>query len=111
MAFQHAMMAGHSSVESALLRILDLFGEQAPTGTRWHSDLIARASKPLDNRPAILCKEVAAAVDETRRFRSIATHAYDHFDRLRAVPAANAAAELAAKLPAEIARFRHLVDP
>lgn len=111
MAFQHAMQAGHTSMESALLRILDLFAEQAPSGTRWHSDLIVRVSKPLGSRPAILDGTTAAAADETRRFRSIAAHAYDHFDRGRAAPAATAAALLAENLTAAIQAFRQTVDP
>ena len=32
MAFMHAMLAGQTSLETALLRILDLSGEEAPTG-------------------------------------------------------------------------------
>lgn len=111
MAFLHAMLAGYTSLESALLRILELLGEQAPTGARWHADLIARASHPLDDRPAILTGEAAAAADETRRFRSIAAHAYDNFDEARAVTAVEAAKLLVSALPSEIARFRQAIDP
>jgi hypothetical protein len=32
MAFLHAMLAGQTSLEAALLRILDLLAETAPTG-------------------------------------------------------------------------------
>jgi hypothetical protein len=32
MGFMHAMQSGQTSMEAALLRILDLCGEEAPTG-------------------------------------------------------------------------------
>lgn len=111
MAFLHAMLAGQTSLEAALLRILDLFQEQPPTGRRWHADLIARAARPLDERPAILTGAVAAAADETRRFRSIATHAYDNFDETRAAKAVDGAAILASLLAAQIDLFRSTTDP
>lgn len=111
MGFLHAMLAGHTSLESALLRILDLLGEQAPTGPRWHADLITRAARSLDDRPAILVGEAAAAAEETRRFRSVAAHAYDTFDKSRAAKAVEAADRLVSVLRSEIARFRQVIDP
>jgi hypothetical protein len=111
MAFLHAMLAGHTSLETALLRILDLLGEQPPTGASWHADLISRVSRALDNRPAIVTDPVAAAAHETRRFRSIAAHAYDNFDESRASKAIESADVLSRLLPAQIARFRQIVDP
>jgi hypothetical protein len=111
MAFLHAMLAGHTSLESALLRILELLREQAPTGSRWHADLIARAASSLDDRPAILTGEAAAAAAETGRFRSVAVHAYDNFDEARAARAVASAGVLAALLPSEIAHFRQAIDP
>ncbi len=98
-------------MEAALLRILDLFSEQAPTGTRWHADPISRAARDCGDRPTVLRAGIAAAANETRRFRSVAAHAYDHFDKQRAAPAVAAAATLAKNLSAEMARFRELVDP
>ena len=111
MAFLHAMLAGHTSLEAALIRILELLGEQAPAGSRWHADLIARTTRSFSNRPAILTGEAAAAAGETRRFRRVATHAYDNFDEALATRAVEAAAVLAARLPGEIARFRQAIDP
>lgn len=111
MAFQHAMQSGQTSLEAALLRILDLFQEQAPTGARWHADLIARVQQAVNGRPAILTGEVAAAADETRRFRNIAAHAYDAFDHTRATRAVEGAALLVSSLPADITRFRQVADP
>ncbi len=65
MAFMHAMQSGHTSLEAALLRILDLLGEEAPSGRDWHADLIRRAARPLAGRPAILAQAVADAANET----------------------------------------------
>lgn len=111
MAFLHAMLAGHTSLESALLRILDLLGEQPPTGARWHADLIGRVTRALPGRPPILTAGIAAATEETRRFRSVAAHAYDNLDENRAAKAVEAAAVLVAGLSSEVARFRQAVDP
>jgi hypothetical protein len=111
MAFLHAMLAGQASLEAALLRILGLLAEEAPTGARWHADLIARATRRLGERPPILTGEAAAAAEETRRFRSVAAHAYDNFDEARAAKAVESAACLASLLALEIARFRQAVDP
>lgn len=63
MGFMHAMQSGHTSLETTLLRLLDLFGEEAPTGARWHADLIARAK--VGDRPAL----IALLPAEIARFR------------------------------------------
>ena len=111
MGFMHAMQSGHSSLESALLRILELCGEEAPTGARWHADLIARASSALGSRPAILTDEAARAANNTRQFRALAAHAYDNFDRTRATAAVDSASVLVTLLSQTIARFRQMIDP
>ena len=54
MAFMHAMYAGHTSMERALLRILEIQGEEAPSGRQWHADLIARVGMDVGNRSAVL---------------------------------------------------------
>jgi len=87
MAFMHAMQSGHTSLESALLRILDLLAEEAPSGRDWHADLIQRASRPIPGRPAILPASVAQAANETRRFRHVAMRNYGSFDPGLARPA------------------------
>jgi hypothetical protein len=111
MGFMHAMQSGQASIEVALLRILDLIGGEAPTGPRWHADLMTRVSRAVGARPAIFGAEAAKAASETRQFRSIAAHAYDSFDRTRAAPAVESARVLAAVLPEEIGRFRQAIDP
>lgn len=111
MAFMHAMQSGHTSLEAALLRILDLLGEEAPSGRDWHADLIRRAARSLAGRPAILAPAVADAANETRRFRHVAMRSYGTFDPSLAQPAVAAAGLLAASLADAAAAFRRQVDP
>jgi hypothetical protein len=111
MAFLHAMQSGHTSLENCLLRILEMLGEEAPTGSNWHADLIQRvsAARP-DARPAVLTGAVATAADETRRFRAVATRGYDNFDPGRSAPAVAAARVLAQELPGALTLFRNSLD-
>lgn len=111
MAFMHAMLAGHSSLEKALLRILQIQGEEAPTGSQWHADLIQRAGRSAESRPAILTPELVRAADRTRKFRHVAVRAYDSFDPDDAEPAVRAATKVAAGLAAAIAAYRQAIDP
>lgn len=114
MAMMHAMQAGHTSAEAALKRILDILGEERPTGEDWHETLILRLARPMEGsreRPAVLSRETAAALQETRRFRHIAAHGYDRFDPGLAAPSIRAARHIADEMEAEIKRFREIVDP
>lgn len=79
MGLMHAVQAGHTSLDNALLRILDLIDEPRPRGDAWHADLIVRVGQDVAQRPAILPPDLAASADETRRFRNRATRAYDNF--------------------------------
>jgi hypothetical protein len=111
MAFMHAMLAGHTSLEKALLRILKIQGEEAPSGGQWHADPIQRAGRTTDNRPAILPAAMVLAADRTRKFRHVAVRAYDTFDPDDAEPAVRAAEKVAAGFTAAIAAYRRTVDP
>jgi hypothetical protein len=114
MALMHAMQSGHTSMEGALLRVLDILDEDKPTGDRRHEDLIRRAARPIAGsraRPAILSPDAAAAADETRRFRNKATRGYSSFVASRAAPALEAARHLVEALPRDVARFRQEIDP
>ena len=53
MAFMHSMQSGHTSLESALVRIMDLLGEEPPTGRDWHADLIRRDYRGRPRNPAL----------------------------------------------------------
>ena len=115
MALMHAMQAGHTSLEGALKRVLELFGEEVPRGEQSHADLVRRVSRPLDlpghARPAILSPAVARDVDESRRFRHRATHDYDNFEPELATASIEAARRLAESLGPCITAFRDRVDP
>jgi hypothetical protein len=111
MAFMHAMHAGHTSVEKVLLRILEIQGEEVPSGRQWHADLIHRAARATNDRPAILPPDLELATDRTRKFRHFAAHAYDTFDPDDADPAVRAAEKVAAEFGAAIAAFRQAIDP
>ncbi len=111
MGFMHAMQAAHTSLEASLLRILDVVGEEHPTGQHWHADLVHRVSRPTEARPALVPADLAHAIDETRRFRNIAMRAYESFEQDRAKPAVAAASIIVADLPGAISRFRAAIDP
>jgi hypothetical protein len=113
MAFMHAMQAGHTSLEGALMRVLDLIGEQRPTGEHWHQDLIARVCRAVEGsnaRPPILSRKVCDAIDETRRFRNLAIRGYDSFDVGKARRTVSAAQTILDRLADEIAAFRTAID-
>jgi hypothetical protein len=111
MAFMHARLAGHTSMELGLLRILDLQGEEAPSGRQWHADLIARAGRGTAERPAILPPDLVRAADRTRKFRHVTAHTYDTFDPDDADPAVRAAERLVTGLETAVAAFRQAIDP
>ncbi|MXW86116.1 MAG: hypothetical protein F4103_03310, partial [Boseongicola sp. SB0673_bin_14] len=73
MALMHSMQCAHTSFENAMKRILEMLGEQAPSGESWHKDLVMRVSKSLKDRPAILDERLKDAAEETRSFRNIAS--------------------------------------
>lgn len=112
MALMHAVQSAHTSLESALIRILEMLGEERPIGDNWHSDLIKRVAVALPSkRPAVLSAELARSADETRRFRHRATHTYDDFQVPHATPTIEAAELLANGLVAEILAFKNVIDP
>jgi len=111
MAFMHAMHAGHTSMEKVLLRILEIQGEEAPSGRQWIADLIHRAARDTTDRPAILSPDLEHAADRTRKFRHFAAHAYDTFDPDDADPAVRAAEKVAAGFASAIVAYRQVIDP
>jgi len=111
-AFMHAMQSGHTSMESALCRILDILGEERPTGTAWQYDLILRVrSERPGSRPPILGPGAADHADETRRFRHLAMRTYGSFKATEAKKSVVAAKALSRDLPVEIERFKNAIDP
>lgn len=115
MALQHAMQAGHTSLENGLRGILEMLGEDPPTGPRRYEDLIRRVSRPVLmlglERSAILSREIGLDATETGRFRQLAMHEYDILDLERAAASIEAARRLSESLPTCIERFRAEADP
>ena len=112
MALMHALQSAYTSLEGALLRILEMLGEEKPVGENWHAALIKRVAAALPGqRPAILGERLAGAADEARRFRHRATQNYDSFQVQEATRTIGAAEMLANELRAEILIFRKIIDP
>ncbi len=112
MALMHALQSAHTSLESCLVRILAILGEERPVGFDWHADIIRRVSIPIaGKRPAIFGAAIAAAANETRKFRHRATHNYDSFEIQHVSSTIAAAQTLADKLLAEVEGFIRAVDP
>jgi hypothetical protein len=112
MAIMHALQSAHTSLESALVRILEMLGEERSVGENWHADLIKRvAAVRPGTRPAIQTARVAKAADETRRFRHRATHNYDDFEVEEVIPTIEAAMILANELDTTILRLKDIIDP
>ena len=112
MALMHSLQSAHTSLEGALLRILEMLGEERPVGENWHADLIKRVAMPRPGkRPAILPTHLAASADETRRFRHRATHNYDSFRVDECARTISAAELLRDHLQTAIAEFQIIIDP
>lgn len=112
MGFMHAMLAGHTSLESGLTRIFAILGEELSSGDRWHADLIDRAAREIPNeRPAIIPARTAKLAHDTRKFRHVAAKTYDSFEPTEAVNSVASATELASRIGADLASFKALIDP
>ncbi len=110
MGFMHAMMAGHTSLESAVLRVFDFYDEEPPSGETWHYDLIARAARSVGSRPALFNAEQYALVQRTRAFRHVSVRNYNRFDAELAKPAVTAASAVLIFLPTAFATLRRTLE-
>ena len=112
-AVLYAMLCGHTAFEDALLRTMAILEETPPSGSDWHTILIARAANTATGRrPPILDQSLAAAARETRDFRHVAAHGYRmEFDLMRARPAVDAGLVLARGIMPALAEFSAKVDP
>ena len=111
MAFMHSMQSAYTCLENSLRRILVLVGEDLPMGEGWHVDLVRRCARATTRRPAVVDAGLAAVIDETRRFRHIATRTYDSFVAGSASPAVEAAKAITRTFPLAIEQFKQQIDP
>ncbi len=112
MAFQHAMLAGYTSFENAVKRILVFIGEELPIGPDWHATFLRRISKPLPNRrPGLIGPQLFKAALDLMRFRHVAMHNYDGFEFDRAALTIRSAKTFVSLIDAELAAFRAAIDP
>ena len=111
-AFMHAVQSGHTSLENGLLRIFKTIGEAAPHDVGdLHDAVVRQAFEPVEGRGPILPTHLREVVDETRRARSLAMHAYERFTIDRADATAKAAHELSEALPDVLQAFIEQIDP
>jgi hypothetical protein len=111
MAVMHAMQSGHTSVEAAFQRLLRVLDEPVPTGPDSHADLMRRIHLTVPgDRPAIVSDELAAALDDTRKFRHVAMRSYDVFRVESALPAIASSKVVAKLLRQELEAFRAFLD-
>lgn len=111
MSLMQAMQSGYTSLEIALERILEILGEEKPTGANYHSDLLRRASREIKgDRPAIISGQLAEAIDEARRFRHVARKGYDSFRVEGAASAIKSAIVIRDELRQAIGVFRREIE-
>lgn len=112
MAFQHAMQAGYTAFETAMKRLLHLLDEPLPVGPDWHAILVKRLGRAVEgHRPAVIDADLLGRIQELRRFRHVAMHAYDDFQPHRAALPVEAAAAFIAGIDTAMTTFRAAVDP
>ena len=112
LAFMHAMQAGHTSLESGLVRIMKMVDEVPPEGDGWHADLAKRMSEPIEGkRPAFFAPDLARAADLPRRFRHVAARTYDDFNWEDARRPVEAAQVVVSSLMRAFEGFREGLDP
>lgn len=114
MALMHYMQSGHTAVENALVRVLNILGEEKPDGDDWHEALIRRLSNAMTGeheRPALLDESLAKDLRETKNFRHRATRSYDDFDIRYAGPSMAATERLLQRLPELVGEMKAMVDP
>ena len=113
MAVMHAAQSGYTSLETAILRVMQILDEEPPSGPDWHAQLIARASYPLHGRRgAIISPEMERSARKLRGFRHWAMHGYDiPFHAEDAADAIQAGRSLAGLVEPTFESFARAIDP
>lgn len=109
MALMHAMQSAHMSLESALLKILNIIEEERPDGDTWETDLIKRASRSLPSRPHTLPADLSDAARTSLECKKIAQYEYDSFSGDEWAPGMLAARKLADELTAAVSAFKNSI--
>lgn len=95
----------YNGIENCMSRLAHGVDESVPTGSDSHRLLLDQLSEPIPTlRPALLSRELAARIDEFRRFRHAFRHMYFFdLDWARLSP-------LVAATPALLADFEGAID-
>lgn len=102
----HCLASGYTSLESAIKRIMKLVGEDLPSGSSWHVELIQQAGMDLEDiRSPIFSEEVINHLYNLRGFRHVAFHNYSNFSATLAQPAIDSATYIAQSLKGHIDEF------
>lgn len=96
----------YGAMESALERLIRSVDGDLPVGGSFHSEIIRRATTPIDGvRPAIIGARTAAQLQKLRGFRHALRHAYDTYDYGRAAENVPVAVEAERALRADVEAF------
>lgn len=109
-AYLKAAQNAYTSIEECVRRLLRAMGESLPDGPDWHSELLLQARLPGPGvgalkRPPVISEDLHRHLDELRKFRHVALHAYDRFDADKAAVAHRSVVAAAKALRPEIEGF------
>ena len=66
----------YTGVEAILLTVAKEVDQQAPSGPRWHRDLLDQCMERTDKRPAVISREARGSLDRYLAFRHFFRQAY-----------------------------------
>lgn len=69
------MQSTYTEMEEVLRDIVRALGEEIPSSSSWHRDLLEQVSAPTEGRPAILSQGLQVELDQYRSFRHVARSA------------------------------------
>lgn len=115
---EDAIVAGYylhnlyNAFESIFRLVAETFENNIPDTSRWHTLLLDRMSRDIDQiRPRLLSEPAVAALDELRRFRHLFRHLYRYeLDTAGVQKALRQAHQLRAIYPADVGQFTAFLD-
>lgn len=67
----------YEGIETVFEKVIDLTGEEKPSGHEWHMELLERMTIPIKRlRPEVISDETAKKLDTYRAFRHKVRHIY-----------------------------------